>query len=203
VSGFPVRRAEDAHVGPLEIQANALVVLVGASGSGKSTWASRWFRRSEIVSSDHCRELVADDAADQSVNREAFRVFYEIIEQRLSLGRLTIADSTGLQAFSRARLGEIAARFGAPIHAVVFCAPLRELLNQNAARSRQVPEEVLARHARLIAEIVESHTLASEGYQGVHLMHPPTYARPVVVPPLSQERTAAYAPRRTSGHALG
>jgi len=74
----------------------ALVVLVGGSGAGKSWWARRHFLETEVVSSDRCRALVSDDEADQRVNREAFAVFYSIVRQRLSLGRLTVADSTAL-----------------------------------------------------------------------------------------------------------
>lgn len=105
--------------GGIPLPADALVVLVGASGSGKSTWAARHFRETEVVSSDRCRALVSDDEESQAVHREAFAVLYEIVRQRLSLGRRTVVDSTSLGEFSRRRLREIAARFEAPVHAVV------------------------------------------------------------------------------------
>ena len=44
----------------------SLVVLVGVSGSGKSTFARQHFKPTEIISSDFCRGLVADDENDQS-----------------------------------------------------------------------------------------------------------------------------------------
>ena len=47
----------------------SLVVLVGASGSGKSTFAGRHFKPTEVISSDFCRGLVADDENDQSASR--------------------------------------------------------------------------------------------------------------------------------------
>ena len=46
----------------MQIPPGALVVLVGTQGCGKSTFARRWFAETEIVSSDECRRLVADDA---------------------------------------------------------------------------------------------------------------------------------------------
>ena len=46
---------------PLTIPDFALVLLVGASGSGKSTFAARHFRPTEVLSSDRCRGMVADD----------------------------------------------------------------------------------------------------------------------------------------------
>jgi predicted kinase len=193
VKGFSVRWRESA--GPMEIPANALVVLIGASGSGKSTWAGRWFHESQVVSSDRCRMLVADSEADQSVNRQAFAVFYEIIRQRMVLGRLTVADSTGLQAFSRARLREVAARNGAPVHVVVFCAPLRRLVENNAARARRVSPDVIARHARTLTQLLESDALEAEGYDGIHRVLPPACTRPNIVPPVVPARMATHAGR--------
>lgn len=42
----------------------ALVVLIGPSGAGKSSFAARHFAPSEVLSSDFCRLLVADDEND-------------------------------------------------------------------------------------------------------------------------------------------
>jgi len=52
----------------------ALVVLVGASGSGKSTFARRHFRPTQVLSSDFCRGLVADDQDDQAATPARSRV---------------------------------------------------------------------------------------------------------------------------------
>ena len=65
-----------------------LVVLVGASGSGKSTFAARHFAPTEIVSSDFCRALVSDDPNDQTATRAAFEVLHTIASKRLESGAL-------------------------------------------------------------------------------------------------------------------
>ncbi|CAM5530763.1 AAA family ATPase [Streptomyces canarius] len=52
----------------------SLVVLVGASGSGKSTFARRHFKPTEVISSDFCRGLVADDENDQSARLAPFQL---------------------------------------------------------------------------------------------------------------------------------
>lgn len=62
----------------------SLVVLIGASGSGKSTFARRHFKPTEIISSDFCRGLVADDENDQSASGDAFDVLHYIAGKRLA-----------------------------------------------------------------------------------------------------------------------
>ena len=63
----------------------ALVVLIGVTGSGKSTFARRHFLPTEILSSDACRGLVADDENDQGATRDAFEVLHFIGSKRLGL----------------------------------------------------------------------------------------------------------------------
>jgi predicted kinase len=74
----------------------SLVVLVGSTGSGKSTFARRHFRPTEVISSDFCRGLVADDENDQSASGDAFDVLRYIAGKRLAAGRLTVVDATSL-----------------------------------------------------------------------------------------------------------
>ena len=79
----------------------SLVVLVGSSGSGKSTFARKHFKPTEILSSDTCRGLVSDDENDMRATKDAFDVLYFIASRRLSAGRLTVLDATNVQAEAR------------------------------------------------------------------------------------------------------
>ena len=45
----------------LEIPSMALVMLVGASGAGKSTFAAKHFSPFEVLSSDHYRGVTSND----------------------------------------------------------------------------------------------------------------------------------------------
>src|SRR5207237_10866135 len=89
-----------------------LLVLGGPAGTGKSTFSTKRFGPIIIVSPDHCRELICDDASNQQVNRDTFDLFHYIISKRLYLGRFTVADSTALYPEARRRLREIARRYG-------------------------------------------------------------------------------------------
>ena len=74
----------------LTIPESALVVLIGPSGAGKSTFARHHFRPTEVLSSDACRALVADDEADQAATPAAFEVLHCIAAKRLAAGRFPL-----------------------------------------------------------------------------------------------------------------
>lgn len=145
----------------------ALLMLVGSSASGKSSWARSHFGDTEVVSSDRCRALVADDEGNQRVSHHAFAVFFEILRRRAAVRRRSVADSTGLDPTVRARLRQIGAEFETPIHVVVFLAPLTVLRSRNAARDRQVPEDVLWKQVLRLDRILQSGALEMEGYTSV------------------------------------
>lgn len=131
---------------------DALVVLIGAAGSGKSCWASEHFSPTQIVSSDACRALVCDDMTEQAHNGAAFRVFHTIITERLALGKLTVADATNVTAHARATLRELARVHGRPLVGIVMNNPIEVSVAQNAGRTRIVPTHVIYRHYKALAD---------------------------------------------------
>ncbi|RUX35229.1 polynucleotide kinase-phosphatase, partial [Mesorhizobium sp. M7A.F.Ca.CA.002.09.1.1] len=79
----------------------ALVVLIGSTGSGKSTFAARHFLPTEIISSDRCRALVSDNETDQDVSADAFDLAREIASKRLKYRKLAVIDATNVRAADR------------------------------------------------------------------------------------------------------
>ena len=92
----------------ISLPEHALVVLIGTSGAGKSTFARRHFLPTEVVSSDVCRGLVADDENCQAATADAFAVLHCIADKRLAAGRLTVVDATNVQPEARKSLVELA-----------------------------------------------------------------------------------------------
>ena len=147
----------------------ALVVLLGASGCGKSTFAGRHFAETEVVSSDRCRALVADDENDQSATADAFEVLHLLVAKRLSRGRLTVVDATNVTPDARRPLLDLARRFHVPAVAIVLDLPEEECLRRNAARAgRRVPDEAIQRQAHFLRASVGG--LSREGFRRVHLL---------------------------------
>lgn len=112
----------------------SLVALIGPSGSGKSTFARNHFLSSEVISSDACRALVADDENDQSATGDAFDVLYYIARKRLAAGRMTVVDATNVRPEDRKRLVELAREYHVLPCAIVFDLPERVCQDRNTAR---------------------------------------------------------------------
>ncbi len=144
---------------------DALVLLMGAAGAGKSTWAAQRFSGTQVVSSDACRAMVSDDPSDQAANADAFRLLHAIARARLQRGLLTVVDATNLLPSARRPLRQLAARHGRPMVAVVFRVSVDELLRRNAARDRVVPEDVVRWHASLVPAALAA--LPEEGYAAI------------------------------------
>src|SRR4030095_15338537 len=88
----------------IDVPALCLVVMVGASGSGKSTFARKHFKPTEVISSDFCRGLVSDGETAQPATKDAFEVLNFIAGKRLAAGRLTVIDATNVQPEARKEL---------------------------------------------------------------------------------------------------
>src|SRR5919202_5910264 len=112
----------------------SLVVLVGPSASGKTTWADAHFRPDEVVSSDRLRAVVGTGERDLAASADAFAVLELVVAARVRRRLTTVVDTLGLDPARRAGWRELAARHGAPCVAVAVGTPAAECRRRNAAR---------------------------------------------------------------------
>jgi protein phosphatase len=153
----------------LTIPNSALVLLIGPAGSGKSTFARRHFRPTEILSSDHYRAVLTDEEADQSATRDVFYLLRLITRNRLKRRKLTVIDATNLKARARSRLLAIAFQFNIPALAIVFQIDPQIRRKRNQERSdRIVPPTVMMEQ-----EVDLEHslpTLLNEGFTQIYIL---------------------------------
>ncbi|NBU28195.1 MAG: polynucleotide kinase-phosphatase, partial [Caulobacteraceae bacterium] len=118
----------------LDIPDFALVVLIGSTGSGKSTFAAQHFLPTEVISSDWCRALVSDDEANQDVSADAFDLVREIAGKRLKHRKLTVIDATNVRAADRKAWVELARKWHALPVAIVIDPGVEVCVARNALR---------------------------------------------------------------------
>jgi len=156
----------------LEIPELSLIALIGASGSGKSTFGRQHFLPTEILSSDFFRGLVSDDENDQAATPDAFDALYYMLEKRLAGGRLTVVDANNVRAEDRKRLIEKARKYHCFAIAIVLNTPEKVCQERNATRAnRDFGPHVVRRQ---IGELKRSlRGLEREGFRHVHILDSP------------------------------
>ena len=147
----------------------SLVVLVGASGSGKSSFARKHFKPTEVLSSDFCRGLVADDENDQTATKDAFEILHFVAAKRLAAGRLTVVDATNVQSESRKPLVELARQYHVIPVAIVFNLPEKVCQERNLTRpDRSFGGHVVRQQTQQLRRSL--HKLKFEGFRHIFVL---------------------------------
>ena len=179
----------------LDVPELSLVVLVGASGSGKSTFAAKHFLSTEVLSSDYCRALVADDENDQGATSDAFELLHFIAAKRMAGARLTVVDATSVKREDRARLVRLAREHHFLPVAIVFDVPERVCKERNESRpDRDFGSHVIRNQIRDLRRGLRG--LRKEGFRHVHVLSDPEVvdAAGIKRTPLWNNRTAEHGP---------
>ena len=127
----------------------SLVLMIGASGSGKSTFAHQHFLETEVLSSDFFRGMVSNDESDQSATKDAFEILHYVLEKRLAAGRLTVIDATNVQKEARRPLIDLAKKYHFFVAAIALNLPESLCHERNQQRpNRQFGPHVVRNHVR-------------------------------------------------------
>src|SRR5260221_1576094 len=152
----------------IPIAPRTLIVLCGTAGAGKSTFARWHFELTQVVSSDTCRALICDGDRTQNVDPDLFDLFHFLIQKRLKLGRLTVADSTALYDFARRRLLDLAREADYHTCLVVFNIPRAVCLQRDQQRPRHVGEAEICTQDALLQEALQQ--IHSEPWEQIHVL---------------------------------
>jgi len=156
----------------LTIPELAVVALVGPSGSGKSSFARKHFRPTEVLSSDFCRGLVSDEENSQAATNDAFEVLYFIASKRLTTGKLVVIDATNVQAEARKPVIALARQFHCIPVAIVFDLPEKLCHERNRNRpDRDFGPHVIRQQSQQLRRSLRN--LQREGFRRVHVLHSP------------------------------
>jgi alkanesulfonate monooxygenase SsuD/methylene tetrahydromethanopterin reductase-like flavin-dependent oxidoreductase (luciferase family)/predicted kinase len=146
----------------------ALIILVGPSASGKSTWAATHFAQSETVCSDTLRALVGTGESDLEASADAFAVLRLTVEARCRRRLTTVIDTLGTDSSLRQWLRERAAEHTMTCHVVIIATPLELCLERNRERERKVPVKVITTQHATIKQL--RPTIDQETFTLVHVV---------------------------------
>jgi predicted kinase len=152
----------------IELPASALVVLIGAAGSGKSAFAARHLPAESVIASDRLRAELGRDEADQDVNDAVFERLQEILAERLRSALLTVVDATNTDWMRRSELIRLARQHGRPAVAIVFDLPLELCLSRNRVRARTVQASVVRQQVEAVRR--DRDRLDLEGFSAVRVL---------------------------------
>jgi protein phosphatase len=154
----------------LKIPELAVVALIGPSGSGKSSFARKHFRATEVLSSDYCRGLVSDDETSQAATNDAFDVLYYIASKRLAAGKLVVIDATNVQTEARKPIVALGRQFHCLPVAIVLDLPEKICHERNRIRpERDFGPHVVRQQAQQMRRALRN--LEREGFRTIHVLH--------------------------------
>jgi protein phosphatase len=148
----------------------SLVTLIGASGSGKSSFAKKHFQPFEVISSDFCRGLVSNDENSQPASKDAFDVLHYITHKRLAAAKLTVIDATNVQKEDRKYYINLAREYHCLPVAIVLNLPEHICHQRNQQRAdRQFGSYVVQRHVQNLKRSLRG--LEKEGFRYVYVLN--------------------------------
>jgi protein phosphatase len=156
----------------IKIPELSLITLIGISGSGKSTFARKHFKETEVISSDRCRAIVSDDENNQTATEDAFELLHYIAAKRLKNGLLTVVDATNVQPESRASLIRLAREYHCIPVAIVLDVAERICEDRNESRpDRNFGGHVIYQQRSQLKRSLKK--LKEEGFRHIHVLHSP------------------------------
>ncbi|MDE7213047.1 MAG: polynucleotide kinase-phosphatase, partial [Anaeroplasmataceae bacterium] len=154
----------------IEIPEFCLVAMVGGTSSGKSSFANKHFKSTEVLSSDYFRSMVCDNENDQSVSADAFDMLFYAATKRLNHMKLTVIDATNIQQNSRKKILDLAKEQNVHTVAIVLNLPEEVLQERNKARAnRNFPERVIRQHCIDVKNSIKH--LKQEGFRFIYVIN--------------------------------
>lgn len=145
----------------------SVVLLLGASCSGKSTFARNHFRKEDILSQEQFLRMVAGEDHSPRAHEDATAALNYILEKRLRNGLLTVVDGRHVSQASRKHLRQLAKKNYVPMVGIWLD------LSEEVLRARlegSGSERTSINQIRQQKEELEKYDLGmkAEGFQAVY-----------------------------------
>ncbi len=138
-----------------------LVILMGPSGSGKSSWIQKYLKDYLIISLDKLREEFGKNQGDQSKNPEVLLKAKQELKYHLAHHKKVVWDATNLRKDFRSMLIGLGMDYHALVTIVVFHQKIAEVLLGNKQRTESIPIGVIHDQINRLewVELSEAHRI--------------------------------------------
>ena len=151
---------------------NKLIVLVGITGAGKSTFADDYLSKNPdtvYLSSDKIRGIIGKDESDQTVTPQVFSIIKREVDKNLKDGKTVMVDATSLNPKERRDYLDAADKYGVDAIAYTFERSREQLIKNQEKRAasggRRVPDFVID---KMLAKYVPPSI--GEGFKQIIIM---------------------------------
>ena len=145
----------------------SLVVLLGAAGSGKTTFARRHFQEEEILSREKFQRMVSGNDRSPKAIQDASETLEYIIQKRLQNKLLTVVDGAHVSEATRKAFRILAKKNHVALVGIWLDLPREIISERNASRGDKA---ISSGHlSKQLAELAQSeHRFKTEGFNTVH-----------------------------------
>lgn len=146
-----------------------LYILVGLSGSGKSTYAKQIAeitKNTVVISTDAIREELTGDYRNQEHNEEVFNLFHDRIRKNLENKKNVVADATNLTIKSRRAIMMKVNGLDIKKMCFILPKPFEKCKEDNLHREHFVPDKVLEKQIRRFQT-----PFCEEGFDEIKIYH--------------------------------
>lgn len=140
----------------------SLVILVGPSCSGKTTFSKKYFEDDEIISMD------LNNQGNKKAKENSIDILYNQISKKLEIGKIVVLDSSNLIESTRKVLLRFANEFHILPIAIVFNISEKECLKRN--ESKGIVSDCLIK-AQMTYLNKTLKTIEKEGFSKVYILN--------------------------------
>ncbi len=122
----------------MPIDENGLIVLCGPSLSGKTSFAKRWFRESELIALEKISSLLHPGSSPDESDPQARELLSSLVRQRLKANLLTVVDSKSLDSSFRRELVQLSREYQVTSYLLIMDFSPEEYLERYQSASREL-----------------------------------------------------------------
>jgi predicted kinase len=162
-----VRRARGRRLNPsnrIGYAPSSVIVLAGAAGVGKTTFAERLFDKGSVavLSVAKVRAMIA--APEPQATAQALSLITQVAQQRLRAGQAVVIDGRALDPAERQPLVAMAQQARRPVH-LIFLEGSQDQLLEGGADEQSLERDIPL--ATALRRAIEQDRLGEEGFATV------------------------------------